>query len=134
MTSDFLEYFDDYFPEIAREETRYARLGGREGIPDGEYALMEAYCTDPTCDCQNMVLHVVRYKEGFVAAIRVIFDPDGTAPKAFPDPRDRQGGHVDGILRWIQSEVLSDPEYVARLEHHCYMMKLLASTKEPPTG
>src|SRR5262249_6440421 len=128
--SEFLEYFDDYFPEIAREETRYARLVGRNGIPDGEYALMEAYCTDPSCDCQNMMLAVVRYKEGFVAAIRVILARDGTGARAFPDPCSARGEHVESILRWMQSEVLSDPQYIARLEHHCQMMKRLSSAEE----
>ncbi len=123
MNSEFLEYFDDHFPEIARNETRYARLKDYEGIPDGEYALLEAYCTDPTCDCQNVMLAVVKYKEGFVASIRVILDPAGEAPKAFPDPFVPWSAYTERILDWLESEILADPDYVAILKRHYSMMQ-----------
>src|SRR5262245_52433690 len=120
MTSEFLEYFNDRFPEIARKETRYARLNNREGIPDGGYALLDAYCTDPTCDCQNMVLAVVKYEEGFLSSIRVVFDPAGDRPKAFPDPSSQRSAYTEQILDWLESDILSDPEYVAILKRHYF--------------
>jgi hypothetical protein len=56
------QLFYHHFPKVAEDETRYMNLhqpgpGGR--IPAGSYGLVEAYCTDPSCDCRRVMLNVI---------------------------------------------------------------------------
>jgi hypothetical protein len=121
----YLEPFHKHFPQVAQDEARTIMLrgGDRRGIPDGDYLLVESYCTDPTCDCRRVMLNVFTAKEGQVASISFGFDPDGSMPGPFLDPLNKQSAYADEVLDLVQTFALSDPEYVARLERHYTMMK-----------
>lgn len=49
--------FGEFFPEIADKETRVVTVVDQAitGLPLGAYALIDLYCTNPDCDCRNVV-------------------------------------------------------------------------------
>src|SRR5882724_5355072 len=52
--------FYHYFPEIADKETRVIIISDKSdtGLPKGEYAFIDLYCTDLDCDCRNVFIDV----------------------------------------------------------------------------
>ena len=49
----YFEPFYSRFPEVAKHETRGLLILNDEVIPEDEYALIEAYCNQPNCDCRR---------------------------------------------------------------------------------
>ncbi|MGJ8640187.1 MAG: hypothetical protein ACSHYA_12430 [Opitutaceae bacterium] len=37
-------------------------------LPDGEYTFLDQYCTDKTCDCRKVIIHVF-HNQTFVSAV-----------------------------------------------------------------
>ena len=48
----------DRLPELAECESRTLSISNSPQVPDGDYALLEAYCEDPDCDCRRVFLSV----------------------------------------------------------------------------
>ena len=121
----YLEPFVRHFKEIGEAETRTIHIldESAEGIPKGEYALAESYCTDPKCDCRRVMLNVISKAEGHVASISFGFDPKGPMPGPFLDPINRQSAYAEELLQLVNDLVLSDADYVARLKRHYKMLK-----------
>jgi hypothetical protein len=129
----YLELFHDYFPDVAERETRFLHIEGdpdTEGgstIPAGKYALIEAYCTDPNCDCERVMVNVVDKTRGIVATISYGFNPEKTrafvnGPNPFLDPLNRQSDYAEELLELFE-EVALDEEYKERLQRHYRMVK-----------
>ena len=45
--------FFDKCPEVGKKEMLHFALKDEEGLPDGDYSLIEAFCDNPDCDCRN---------------------------------------------------------------------------------
>ena len=117
------------FPEIGTDETRTLTVppGGAGGIPPGEYALLEFYCTDPKCDCRRVILRVLRRDPpGQVATISHAFLPlakhDADLGQTFLDPINPQS-RLSPLLLELFREVALTPDYEARLKRHYRMVK-----------
>jgi hypothetical protein len=121
----YLEPFVRHFKEIGEAETRTIHIldDNAQGIPKGEYALAESYCTDRKCDCRRVMLNVISRNEGHVASISFGFDPDGPMPGPFLDPINPQSAYAEEFLQLVKDLVLSDADYVARLKRHYKMLK-----------
>jgi hypothetical protein len=130
------ELFHNHFPALAEAETRtlYLRDGspGPDRIPDGDYSFVEAYCTDPKCDCRRVLLNVLKRDEGIVGVISFAFDPDAPMRGPFFDPLHPRPSYADEFLELMNDVVLSDPAYVARLERHYEMVKAKCGESAPP--
>src|SRR3989338_3930442 len=64
-----MEQFHNKFPDIAEKETRCMLImNEKEGLPKGEYFLLESYCNDPKCDCRRVFINVL-YKDKILATI-----------------------------------------------------------------
>lgn len=50
--------FLERFPEVAAQETRVITAQGHALLPDGEYGLVELFCTEPGCDCRRVMLSI----------------------------------------------------------------------------
>ncbi len=74
--SMYLTPFASIFPEQGARETRVITTIGYPGLPDDEYALLEAYCADPECDCRRVMLNVVGRHQGdkYLASVSYGFD------------------------------------------------------------
>jgi hypothetical protein len=116
----YLVPFYELFPEQAWAETRSITIQGHPLLPDDDYGLIEAYCTDPKCDCRRVMLNVVGRQQGpdYLASISFGFDRKKQHAGPFLDPINRQSEFAPALLDLVIRQILSDPAYVARLESH----------------
>lgn len=56
---DFMPFYTRYKNTAARETRSIKSTGNDLGVPRGEYALLEYYCTDDSCDCRKVMINVV---------------------------------------------------------------------------
>jgi hypothetical protein len=63
------EPFRERFPELAEKETRTLIISEHPRLPDDEYALLEAYCNEPDCDCRRVFLNVGSWRTGEILAV-----------------------------------------------------------------
>lgn len=122
-------------PELAFEEMRVMHLlVEQDGLPVGEYGLVEHYCPDPDCDCRRVMLTVVREDRPHrsLASINYAFDRDDEMPGPFIDRMNRQSKHAETLLELVKRAVLTDQRYLARLERHYAMVKEAASDLDHP--
>jgi hypothetical protein len=129
----YLTPFATIFREQGGKETRVLTTRGYPGLPDDEYALVEAYCLDPTCDCRRVMLNVAgRHQSSrFLAAISYGFDRDSETAGPYLDPLNPQSQYAD-ILFPLVTQILADPAYVARLESHYRQIKRAAGNPRDP--
>lgn len=101
-------------------------------LPADEYVLFELYCDEPGCDCRRVMLNVVsgrhRRRE---ATINFGFDPDDDMRGPFLDPLNEQGEYAEQVLDMVESLVLRDAAYVARLERHYAIVKRIVGLTVP---
>jgi hypothetical protein len=122
-------------PEIAARETRVVNLLVPDaGLPAGSYGQFEFFCPDPACNCRRVMLEVVEEKDTdhFLAAISYGFDREGEEAGPLLDPLNPQSEYAEELLRLVQDVILSDPDYVARLERHYHLVKQAASNPKHP--
>jgi hypothetical protein len=53
--------FHDFFPELAEKETRSVSILGEAAwdLPPGNYALLEMFCDEVSCDCRRVMFYVI---------------------------------------------------------------------------
>jgi len=122
----YLVPFHHLFPDIGLKETRKITTFGDFGLPADEYALLEYYCPDPECNCRRVMLNVVgrrQQADHFLASISYGFDREDEFAGPFLDPLNPQSEYAGILLDLVERYVLSDPDYVARLEAHYRMVK-----------
>jgi hypothetical protein len=44
-------------PELGKQIIGFT-LKDEEGLPDGDYVLMESFCDNPDCDCRNAFIYI----------------------------------------------------------------------------
>ena len=103
-------------------------------LPVGSYGLLEFYCPDPKCNCRRVMLNVVEEKspDKILAAISYGFDREEKDAGPFLDPLNPQSQYAEDLLRLVQSAILCDPRYIARLEQHYHLAKRAASDPSHP--
>jgi hypothetical protein len=130
--------FYERFPDVAARETRSAIIQDNPYLPDGEYGLIELFCTTPGCDCRRVMFSIYR--------------PDSRTPLATisygwesaqfyadwygeNDPaiiREMQGPILNNFAQMsplapcllaLVKELLRDEAYVARVQRHYRMFK-----------
>ena len=116
-------------PDLAFEEMRVMKaLIVLDGLPVGTYGLLEFYCPDPECDCRRVMLNVVELEnpKDFLASISYAFDRDDEMAGPFLDPLNPQSEYAEELLELVETVVLSDPGYTARLKRHYQLVKQAA--------
>lgn len=127
--------FSRFFPELALAETRVLTIRNHNLLPDDEYALVEFYCPDPTCDCRRVILNVIaRHVAGqdTLAAISFAFDRDAEFAGPSLDPPNLQTFYAEALLELVTSYLECEPAYVARLESHYRQAKQAAADPDHP--
>jgi hypothetical protein len=129
----YLTPFATVFPEQGMKETRVITTCGYPRLPDDEYALIEAYCADPKCDCRRVMLNVVGRRQGdkYLASVSFGFDRDEEMAGPFLDPLNPHSQYADVLLPLVE-QALTDPAYVARLESHYRQIKWAAHDHKDP--
>jgi hypothetical protein len=140
--------FGEFFPEIANRETRVVTIIDQAitGLPQGEYALIDLYCTDPDCDCRNVFINVVH--EGFSGPIATINygwedlsfykewmggEEDDYILRQFKGPSlamaASQSQFAEKWLRIFEDILRTDKAYANRLERHYHLVKDFINNK-----
>ncbi len=121
--------------KLASRETRTIDLlQAYRGVPPGMYALLEYYCPDPACDCRRVMLNVTEEQEPgrFLASISYAFDRDDPQAGPFLDPINKQSPYAPVLLDLVTTFILSDADYLARLERHYQLIKAAATDPRHP--
>ncbi len=129
----YLIPFVSVFREQGLKETRVLTTRSYAGVPDDEYALIEAYCTDPTCDCRRVMLNVVGRRQGdtSLASVSFGFERDAEMAGPFLDPLNPRSQYADALFPLVV-QILADPAYVARLASHYRQLKRAAANPHDP--
>ena len=115
--------FIEMFPQQGQRECRVAYIWDNAQLPDDEYAFIELYCTDPTCDCQRVVINVMAVSSWkHLATINYGFGKDDDMAGPFLDPLNRQSKYSVLLMDLFKS-FLSDAAYTARLKRHYQQVK-----------
>lgn len=133
--------FHDYFPEIAKEETRSITVCETtpEGLPAGEYGFVELYCNEPKCDCRRVFFYVIsRYDEAPIAVIAYGWESPkfyahwmrDDSPEVIEELKgpslnmaSPQSKCAPAALKLVEEVLLKDEEYIERLQRHYYMFR-----------
>ena len=132
--------FYEIFRDLAVKETRNITIfDGHPTLPTDEYGLVELYCNDEGCDCRRVILNVLsRKRNEFVATIGYGWESADfyrgwmirDAPERIKDlqgpalnPLSHQSELAPALLELVQTLVLKDPLYIARLKRHYQMFK-----------
>ncbi len=126
-------YFD-LFPEKCKSELRTIQFmdDDNEGIPAGTYVFAEYFCDNLSCDCQRVLIKVLRVQSPSdrpdeVATISFAWneEPDQTwktvlkdVENPFLDPFHRQCGYANEMMDLWYEMYQWDEEYAKRIERH----------------
>jgi len=127
-------YFD-VFPEKAGTELRTATFEeGRTGDPlaGGMFIFTEYFCTDLDCDCQRVLVKVLRATSEDtapeeVATISYTWNSGSDdswravnleVPNPFLDPLHRQAHYAGELLDFWSTMIERDKDYALRLQRH----------------
>ena len=131
----------EYFPEIAKRETRSIIVPKRsdQGLPAGEYGLLEMYCDEQGCDCRRVFFYVVSsFRRDAEAVIAYGWESPEFYAKWMEDDdpetiRDLQGPVLNmgspqsrlapAILTLVRDVVLRDARYIERIKAHYRMFR-----------
>jgi hypothetical protein len=122
-------------PELAPQETRVLYvLAQTDELPVGNYGLLECYCPDPDCDCRRVLLYVLEERQParVLATISYAFDEGAEMAGPLLDPLNPQSEYAEVLLDRVERFVLTDANYVARLERHYHMVKSAATDPDHP--
>jgi hypothetical protein len=133
--------FYRYFPTLAINETRsITLLAPQHGLPPGEYAFIEQYCTEEGCDCRRVIFTVMQKgRKTQIATISWGWEPRefykkwmrwdparkrSTSAKARPlDPLGEQSELSSGALELCREVLIEDPGYVERIKGHYRLIR-----------
>lgn len=138
--------FDQYAGARAWDETRVLTvLNPGSGLPPNEYAFIEHYCADPTCDCRRVVLQVwSKNTPGQVLATIGYGWEDEAFYTQWNWGDDKMGREMKGpaletfqpqsnlaekLLHQFKEAVMADKDYLKRLEAHYAFAKEKQSKK-----
>jgi len=130
-------------PDVAERETRSLTIQGHLTLPDDEYAFLEFYCDDPTCDCRRVTIRVISRKtEGQQTFATISYGwgslshylkRSGNRALAAQqtgtilDPINPQSPHAPALLEFF-NRMLADTAYEARLRQHYDLVKQTAQS------
>lgn len=129
--------FHDYFPDLAKKETRTITVvdPASVGLPVGQYALLEMFCDEPGCDCRRVFFSVMSSPRNQLEAVVTYgweprafyarwmkYDNDPLALDQLKGPALNLGSPeselAPAILKMITNIPLRDSAYVERIKRH----------------
>ena len=127
--------FHEICPKLAFDECRMLIVpqGHRSELPPDRYDLEESYCVEPACDCRRVMLNVTSVSRRQVeAVISFGFDVADPLRGPFLDPLNPQSPHAEALLDLVRQQVLTDPQYVQRLERHYQIVRDIVAGRLRP--
>lgn len=155
-------YLHQFCPEIAAAATRCFLVGPEEEeIPAGEYACLELYCEDRSCDCRRALLQICRMENNRPGPPLVTISYGWETPEFYlrkwvkqtrADPADPEtirmaeelaGCSVDtfasepapegyALADLVEEMMIADPEFAARIPEHSAVFRERVRTRRGP--
>ena len=134
-------FFYNYFPEIAKRETRTITVFDSSdfGIPAGDYGFLEMFCDEPGCDCRRVFFYVQSSERNSLEAViaygwesldfyaRWLLDDDPHIVADLKGPclnlGSPQSEHAPALLDFLRNVLLRDKAYVERIQRHYKMFR-----------
>ena len=136
----FVPFFE-YFPDIAKKETRslFIPPGTFSHLPEGNYGFIELYCDEPRCDCRRVFFNVLSERRKKLEAVIAwgwedldyyaawMRKPDPVSVKNLKGPILNPGSPATKLapmlLQLAQNVLLRDTEYRERIKRHYCMFR-----------
>jgi len=133
--------FHQYFPEIAKRETRGIKISHNSdtNLPAGDYGFLEMFCDEPGCDCRRVLFSVVSDRTKDVLAVITygwenkqfyvdwLKDDDPATIKELQGPAlntcSPQSRLAPALLSFAQNVLLQDKDYIDRIKRHYRMFR-----------
>jgi len=130
--------FHEKFPEIEKEETRSLIAIADPELPEGNYALVEAYCDEVGCDCRRVFFNIYSERRNEVVAViaygwenRKFYadwfgDNDPQIIDDLKGPALNLASHQSELAPILLDKikyVLNDRNYIERIKRHYRMFK-----------
>ncbi len=107
-------------------------LQGEPDIPDDTYQLLEWYCPNPACNCQDVRLEVyARDQKRTLTAIYLGFNP-AQALSIETAPPESDVPYLAPLVDRITKNLKSDLAYIYRLRSHYNQVKAAAADPDHP--
>jgi hypothetical protein len=120
--------FHDWFPEEAELEPLVISLDREQArtfdLPIAQFLLSESVCTNPECQCGEVIVSVVSTGfNGVLGRFAVEFGA-GSAPLAVRRLEDEPANDYSArIIRLLASRLNADPRFGKRLRRHYELVK-----------
>ena len=131
--------FHEVFPDLAARETRTVTTLESARLPAGSYTLIEMYCDEPDCDCRRVFFSVASSTTSQIETViaygwespefyaRWMGDDDPETVQSLKGPILNLGSAhsnlAPALLDLVQTVVLQDDHYIARLKSHYAMFR-----------
>ena len=116
-----------------------------QGVPDGEYDLIECFCNETDCDCRRVMIGVrdcasnkiVAYISYGWESLDFYLKWTGNLSDAkeckgpYLDPLNPQSIYAQTFLTIFENYLLPDKVYLDRLQHHYSLFKAALKKKNP---
>jgi len=127
MISPFLPAGEILGPECV---IRSIVIAGDPRLPDGEYAFIDTYCTDRTCDCRKTIIQVF-HEEKLVSIVSFGWETPAYYLRWLKNPLDLEfAKEMSGPSIDYSSPDLVSPEGILLLIKHLLDEKWVAMLKE----
>lgn len=129
-----MNYFHEFFREQAQREIIICHVPSGSSLPEGHYAFLEAYCSNPACDCKEVLIEIeaqsnqptrIDFELSAVPTAMLKYTWKGPFSEQNPSlvseaPEPRWSG---AGLKLFQDYVQTHPDYLMRFDEHYSMMK-----------
>ena len=130
-----MSYLTPFYLSLEPGETNLYNtyvLNDEPGIPDDTYQLQEWYCPNPTCHCYEVSLKVYAIQQKVIATdLRLSLDPQKPIAPIL-DIDDSFPIYAKKLFKFIEQELMSNPEYVQCLREHYQHIKDVAADPAHP--
>ena len=105
-------------------------LQDEPGIPDDTYQVVEWYCPNPECDCQEAILEVRAVQQKIIAAgvklrLGYLFSP-------VLEPTDLSTPYAGLLVKILEDYLTEKPSYPLTLRDHYRLIKSVAADPSRP--
>jgi len=134
-----MDYFHEFFPHEAQQETVVYHASNESFLPEGYYAFLESYCSNPNCDCKTVLIQIEPQSRRNPIDFDRSARPTAVIKYGWEKPFSKKNPmiHADApesslaliALKLFQEYVEANSHYLTNLNKHYSMMKKIDPDK-----
>jgi len=122
-----MNYFYEFFPKRALQETIVLRVEQEDPLPEGDYLLSECYCINVNCHCYNTIIQAQRHQqnrlEAPIATMLYCWKKPLSKHNPFLLADAQQTPWAETVRNMFCEHLESHPEYSKMLSEHYKAMR-----------